>query len=521
MSSNLKVSVSKRKLLLAFFSIALICSLASGSIMYVVAQGGSTPITISSGIYPGAPNYTLWVDGSTYYLKNSYGVTTSSTNPSTLMQTTLTANPTATFFIKNGVYTFPTGLIGKITNSIIGESKQNTILKFSQIDGTYSLDLQAVATTASGPTLKDFTLMPSDINGFVVTTPYVPSTLNCLGIKINSGTAGSTWGTVIQNLWIEGFKNCLYLKGLYLVDISNCKILGYRADETSTICLDNSYANIVNCDINSCTGYGGLYLINDAFGYSLAKITDSFFEASAGATAPFIYLSGTAVGVEMENSLLTGGTTNSLINGTGTKLVLDNCRLSGVSVASGNSVIDARGITDVRITDSQIAEYDAQYGIRITNPSAKIQSCTFIGGANNINLVSSLAFSSFTNNVITDVTAGTAVLGLYGNVLGENSIRGSVGAVNAIQIANNVNTLSNNMILGAFAVGIYLDNGYTSSITGGALGNCIIGIKVTGVNNTISNVNTFDCVTGFNMGGSGNYITSCYNSTTWIANYNT
>jgi hypothetical protein len=93
MSSNLKVSVSKRKLLLAFFSIALICSLASGSIMYVVAQGGSTPITISSGIYPGAPNYTIWLDGGTYYSKTDYGVVSSSINAATLINTAILATP--------------------------------------------------------------------------------------------------------------------------------------------------------------------------------------------------------------------------------------------------------------------------------------------------------------------------------------------------------------------------------------------------------------------------------------------
>jgi len=86
MSTPKQLLVSKRKLLLALISIALICSLASGSIMYVVAQGGSTPITISSGIYPGAPSYTIYTDGTTYYAKNSYGaVSYSSTNCSSIL----------------------------------------------------------------------------------------------------------------------------------------------------------------------------------------------------------------------------------------------------------------------------------------------------------------------------------------------------------------------------------------------------------------------------------------------------
>jgi hypothetical protein len=91
MSTPKQLLVSKRKLFLAIVSIALICSLASGSIMYVVAQGGSTPITISSGIYPGAPTYTIYTDGTTYYAKNAYGVVSYySTDAATTINTILT-----------------------------------------------------------------------------------------------------------------------------------------------------------------------------------------------------------------------------------------------------------------------------------------------------------------------------------------------------------------------------------------------------------------------------------------------
>jgi hypothetical protein len=93
MSNAKQVSVSKRKLALALISIALVCSLASGSFVYVIAQsGGSTPITISSGIYPGAPTATIWADGSTYYSKTAYGVATSSSTVATLLSSVVTSN---------------------------------------------------------------------------------------------------------------------------------------------------------------------------------------------------------------------------------------------------------------------------------------------------------------------------------------------------------------------------------------------------------------------------------------------
>jgi hypothetical protein len=118
MSTPKQLLVSKRKLFLALISIALICSLASGSIMYVVAQGGSTPITISSGIYPGAPSATIYTDGTTYYTKNSYGVVSSSTNASALLSdvaSQVSSDGGGEIYIKKGTYSLSsTGDLGTV-----------------------------------------------------------------------------------------------------------------------------------------------------------------------------------------------------------------------------------------------------------------------------------------------------------------------------------------------------------------------------------------------------------------------
>jgi hypothetical protein len=107
MSTPKQLLVSKRKLFLAIISIALICSLASGSIMYVVAQGGSTPFTISSGIYPGAPNYTIWSDAGTYYVKNEFGAVSSS-------------SALASTAIQFGINNLPVGRSNQFTVKLIG-----------------------------------------------------------------------------------------------------------------------------------------------------------------------------------------------------------------------------------------------------------------------------------------------------------------------------------------------------------------------------------------------------------------
>lgn len=57
-------------------ALLLVATLFSGILLgvYVQAQSGSGTFTISQGMYPGAPSYTIFREGSTYYAKNDYGV---------------------------------------------------------------------------------------------------------------------------------------------------------------------------------------------------------------------------------------------------------------------------------------------------------------------------------------------------------------------------------------------------------------------------------------------------------------
>jgi hypothetical protein len=179
MSSNLKVSVSKRKLLLAFISIALICSLSSGSIMYVVAQGGSTPLTISSGIYPGAPSHTLYVNGATYYDKTNYGVVTSSTNAATIIQAALTsvAGTGNKIYLTSGQYN-----IG--TTSITGVS--NSVLEFEGIKSPNGDQGAIIVYTGTGIALDYYNAVRGDIRDFQIINPNIKA-ITGTGLRISGG----------------------------------------------------------------------------------------------------------------------------------------------------------------------------------------------------------------------------------------------------------------------------------------------------------------------------------------------
>jgi hypothetical protein len=227
MSTPKQLLVSKRKLFLALISIALICSLASGSIMYVVAQGGSTPITISSGIYPGAPNHTIWVDSGTYYDKTSYGVTTSSINAATIINQAIINTPTLGTVILNGNITITSTI--QITHPINFYFDQLIIGATSTTNGIEIVDLNkwdvGTGTVIKGNNLvvnaphatwnKTAILLQ---NSYAVTidikslTYDVTNTQSGIGIEVFADNGEGIMGCTIQNIQMLNY----FLTNIYI-----------------------------------------------------------------------------------------------------------------------------------------------------------------------------------------------------------------------------------------------------------------------------------------------------------------
>jgi hypothetical protein len=110
----------------------LLIGLLLGSLIYVIASPNGT-FTISPGVYPGAPSYTIWEDGGTYYAKDAYGALTFGTNANQISQNVINALPSGgMIFYKRGNYTFDSPL-SITTNAIkiIGEEWGSTILKYT------------------------------------------------------------------------------------------------------------------------------------------------------------------------------------------------------------------------------------------------------------------------------------------------------------------------------------------------------------------------------------------------------
>jgi parallel beta-helix repeat protein len=76
----------------------MLIGLLLGSLVYVIGSPNGT-FTISPGVYPGAPSYTIWREGSTYYAKDAYGALTSGTNIATVVNSVI-GNDRNIFFKK-------------------------------------------------------------------------------------------------------------------------------------------------------------------------------------------------------------------------------------------------------------------------------------------------------------------------------------------------------------------------------------------------------------------------------------
>lgn len=105
-------------------SVFVVLGILLGSLVAYAATPSST-FWISSGVYPGAPSYTVWKEGSNYFAKDAYGeIQYSGTNISEIVENSINvvhANGNGTIFFKPALYYFDSPIIMKSKVSLIGE----------------------------------------------------------------------------------------------------------------------------------------------------------------------------------------------------------------------------------------------------------------------------------------------------------------------------------------------------------------------------------------------------------------
>lgn len=86
------VNLSRSKIMALIFVLSIAISLFVGVQVGVAQSSSLTAPTISGGIYPGAPSYTVFTENGIYYAKNANGVITSNVDFAALTQSLIAAN---------------------------------------------------------------------------------------------------------------------------------------------------------------------------------------------------------------------------------------------------------------------------------------------------------------------------------------------------------------------------------------------------------------------------------------------
>jgi len=115
----------------------------------------TTTFTISPGVYPGAPDYTIWKEGSNYFAKNSNGeLEFSGTNATqVIINVFSSASDGDTVYIKKGSYPVTARIWVNKSLTIFGDGIDSTIL----YDDTSGFDKQWFTVHASHVRIEGIT----------------------------------------------------------------------------------------------------------------------------------------------------------------------------------------------------------------------------------------------------------------------------------------------------------------------------------------------------------------------------
>jgi len=124
---------------LKFVTVGLLIGLLIGAFI-AYGQSPDSTFTISSGVYPGAPSYTVWREGSEFFAKDANGLLAySGTDASAVIQAAINAVPGGRIFLTKsmGRTTLHTGLVSALTGNlnIEGESTWATWESWLLFDG--------------------------------------------------------------------------------------------------------------------------------------------------------------------------------------------------------------------------------------------------------------------------------------------------------------------------------------------------------------------------------------------------
>lgn len=180
----------EKKNLAKFVSLGIICFLLGA--VYVYAQGSSQILTISQGVYPGAPSYTVWIYGSTYLAKNANGAIEFSSTSATTIVNSMLAGLSGT----GGIILFEPGNYNFSTQIVIPTGTKNVEFKGSagSLGKSYNTEGTVFTSSIAADSLLSITTVSDLRSAFGIHFNNIrfvgPGTESSVGLELNNLDGG-------------------------------------------------------------------------------------------------------------------------------------------------------------------------------------------------------------------------------------------------------------------------------------------------------------------------------------------
>ena len=443
----------------------LVSVIATSAIWYVWAATPTTTIWISPGIYPGAPSYTVWREGSNYFAKDANGqIDYSGTNVSEIHESIVNAFSTTggEIHYTEGQFMLSSSLIYKSNVTISGEGASTVLYA----DTNMNDDIIRNGTTGNifGITIKDLAIYGNLDNQ----SPSAPLQED-KGVGI---TFHRVQRSTIQNVYI----NYTYVWGI---------LLGRGTRNT-----------VIDCKIEK-TGYDGIII--------------GAQECYSKVIGTYVYEAG-QLGVSGDGiSIYNGAYHNQIIDCVAYGSIGSDFAIAGLQ----NNPPDELGECYGNIIDGCISRDAKNAGI-------------YVGEAES-DPPYDMPFNIISNNVVWNSSwAGICLNESDKAIVSNNFVRyGGIGGIQLNNSVHCV--VEGNIIIDTTGDGIFIYNTNASSFSGNVIqsssSNGIYELGTSDYNNIIGSNCFDDSGYGIKMttaaGSAHSRITSCYNGTTWIATWGT
>ena len=457
----MKKQISVKKVLI----LEVITILIFAGITYVFAATPSSTFYISSGVYPGAPSYTVWKEGSNYFAKDSNGQIDYSGTNATEITENIIANGNYLFF-KTGIYDGLQAL--SLENNMIIEGEANTVLKLKdsasnhlfRIDGKQNITIKNLVFDGNGGA-------QSSQDRYCIYMYNNPSDITV--------------------------ENCVF------TNFVGYAVYMYAASGTS-----NNIKIMNNKFINPQSTSNYAIIVLHFLEYS--EISGNIIHGSSGSTDYAIF-------IKYSNHTVI---TNNIINGTG----------CGIAVwKSGTANLLSHHVT---VSDNTISnlwnDTDSHWSILMLASHSSVMGNVIYNSARDAIVVSE-SHVTVTGNTISKVANPYVAIWSHAavDVILNNAIAGNIiydVGHGVVVTFNNGTTVTGNTIRLINDEGIQLFDSHNCTITSNTVfESSDYGIELSSAssyNILVSNV-AYGTQAGIIDLGSNNQINLCYNGTTWIS----